>query len=195
MLPPRQLRDELALLIEAIEPYDGLEAAHCAFALQWIASGAPLFRTQKPAMPDPHLVSYFPLVDIVAGKILLVEHRNAGLWLPAGGHVECNEHPRTTVEREVREELGIDATFVVDEPFFLTVTSTTGNTAAHTDVSLWYLLQGDPKVGLHFDPGEFFGVRWFAQSEIPYDHAEPHLGRFLRKLSVLRPGFPELEIG
>jgi 8-oxo-dGTP diphosphatase len=184
-----ELRDEILSLSAAIEPHDALEAEHRAFALRWIGSGAPLFRTEKPATPEPHLVSYFPLVDAARGRILLVDHRNAGLWLPAGGHVEQDEHPRTTVEREVREELGIDASFVVGKPFFITVTRTTGDTATHTDVSLWYVLRGDATVTLRFDSGEFFGVRWFAPSDIPYARAEPHLGRFLRKLSALQPAF------
>ncbi len=45
-------------------------------------------------------------------KLLLVDHKKAGLWLPSGGHVEIDEHPQTTVQREVREELGIEATFL-----------------------------------------------------------------------------------
>ncbi|MFI5343447.1 MAG: NUDIX domain-containing protein [Chlamydiales bacterium] len=37
----------------------------------------------------------------------LVDHKKANLWLPAGGHVEPNEHPRETVKREILEELSI----------------------------------------------------------------------------------------
>lgn len=184
-MPPS--RDEISSLVEAIEAHDPLEAEHCAFTLQWIGSGAPLFRTHKPATPEPHLVSYFPLVDPVTGKILLVEHRNARLWLPPGGHVEPGEHPKATVEREVREELGIEAVFVADAPVFVTVTRTLGSTGQHTDVSLWYVLSGDASRKLQFDSGEFSSVRWFAPDEIPYDRAEPHLKRFLSKLVVMRP--------
>ena len=41
--------------------------------------------------------------------MLLVDHRNAKLWLPTGGHVERDEHPWRTVEREAAEEPGIEA--------------------------------------------------------------------------------------
>src|SRR5882724_7728074 len=98
------IRDELM----AIAPLDATEREHLADALLWVDSGAELCRIAKPATPPKHLVSYFAVVD--AGHILLVDHKNAQLWLPAGGHVEPGEHPRTTVSRELEEELGITAT-------------------------------------------------------------------------------------
>ncbi|MFG2951581.1 NUDIX domain-containing protein [Streptomyces adustus] len=42
--------------------------------------------------------------------MLLVAHCKAGLWLPAGGHVEPGEDPWAAMVRECREELGIHAT-------------------------------------------------------------------------------------
>jgi 8-oxo-dGTP pyrophosphatase MutT (NUDIX family) len=39
--------------------------------------------------------------------VLLVDHKNARLWLPTGGHVEEGEDPRATVVRELKEELGL----------------------------------------------------------------------------------------
>jgi 8-oxo-dGTP pyrophosphatase MutT (NUDIX family) len=177
------LREQIGVLIAAIEPYDALEAEHRAFALEWVASGAPLFRESKPATPEPHLVSYFPVVDLGAGQVLLVDHRNSGLWLPAGGHVEPGEHPRATLEREVREELGIAAEPLVAEPLFITVTETVGPSPSHTDVSLWYVLAGDAAREVHFDAREFCGVRWFSLRDVPRERAEPHLERFVRKLA------------
>ncbi len=101
----------IADIVRAIHPYDSLEAAHLAQTFAWIASGAPLCRTAKPATPPQHLVAYFALFDPHQQKLLLVDHKNAGLWLPNGGHVEVGEHPRTTVVRELGEELGLDAHF------------------------------------------------------------------------------------
>lgn len=180
------LRAEIEALVAGIEPHDALEAEHRAFALTWVGSGAPLFRVQKPGTPEPHLVSYFPVVDPIASKLLLVDHRNSGLWLPAGGHVEPDEHPCATVEREAREELDIDAELILPEPVFITVTQTRELKPAHTDVSLWYVLRGDASRPLAFDAGDFHRVRWFLPSEVPYERAEPHLARFLSKLSERR---------
>ena len=93
-----QLREAIQREVTAIEPLDDVEAEHRADVLAWLASGAPLCRVRKPAMPRKHLVSYFAVMD--GDSILLVDHRDAGLWLPSGGHVEPEEHPRDTVRRE-----------------------------------------------------------------------------------------------
>lgn len=176
------MRSAILSIVEAIVPLDPIEEEHRSVAAAWIASGAGLFRTAKPATPTPHLVSYFVVVDPVQEKILLVDHRNACLWLPTGGHVEPDEHPRAAVEREVREELELDARFLFEEPLFITVTETVGLTAGHTDVSLWYVLRGDATEPVAFDRTEFASVAWFRPGEIPYDRADRHLGRFVRKL-------------
>lgn len=176
------LRPIIRTLVEQIQPFDTLETAHRATTLAWIDRGAPLFRTGKPATPPQHLVSYFVLLDVARRQLLLTDHKDAGLWLPSGGHVEPEEHPRATALREAQEELGIVADFVQPDPLFLTVTQTQGMSAGHTDVSLWYVLHGDVEMELVFDPGEFYGAKWFALDALPGTQVEPHLARFVAKL-------------
>jgi 8-oxo-dGTP pyrophosphatase MutT (NUDIX family) len=171
------VREEIA----SIEPFDVLERSHREDALAWIDSGAQLCRTQKPATPPIHLVSYFVLVD--DDHVLLVDHKNAGLWLPTGGHVEADEHPRTTVARELREELGLDLIEPPETPLMLTVSQTVGISAGHTDVSLWYVIDADRRLALDFDAAEFHTVQWFRRSEAPIARSDPHLARFLAKLA------------
>jgi 8-oxo-dGTP pyrophosphatase MutT (NUDIX family) len=129
-----------------------------------------------------HLVSYFVLVD--ADRLLLVDHKNAQLWLPSGGHVEPNEHPRATVVRELREELGIELENEIGPPLMVTSSVTVGLTAGHTDISLWYVVNADHRQALLFDQSEFFAVRWFVFAEAPLSRSDPHLGRFLKKLTT-----------
>jgi 8-oxo-dGTP pyrophosphatase MutT (NUDIX family) len=172
-----QVREEL----KAIEPLDATEREHLTDALAWVDSGAQLFRVDKPATPPKHLVAYFAVVD--ADHILLVDHKNAQLWLPAGGHVEPGEHPRTTVQRELLEELGFTASHDIGAPLMITCTMTVGLTAGHTDVSLWYVVRANRTQNIKFDAGEFNAVRWFSFSDVPLHRSEPHLGRFIRKLT------------
>jgi 8-oxo-dGTP diphosphatase len=172
------IREEVA----SIDPFDRLERAHRQDALAWIDSGAALCRVQKPATPPKHLVSYFVLVD--NDHVLLVDHRNAQLWLPNGGHVEPGEHPRATVARELREELGLELSDDPGAPLMLTSTETVGITAGHTDVSLWYVIAADRGVSVGFDSEEFHSVRWFHFTDVPLSRSDPHLARFLGKLAL-----------
>lgn len=172
------IREEIA----AISPLDDLERSHIADTLAWIDSGAQLFRLAKPATPPRHLVSYFVVHD--GSHVLLADHRNAQLWLPTGGHVDDGEHPRTTVERELQEELGFAAPHPVGPPLMLSASTTVGLTAGHTDVSLWYQIRVQRDQAIRFDEGEFVSVRWFAFDDVPFARCDPHMARFLRKCRV-----------
>jgi 8-oxo-dGTP diphosphatase len=178
------IREQIAAIVRAIQPYDALEAEHIRETLAWIEAGAPLYRIYKPATPPQHLVSYFVLLDLHSRQLLLVDHRKAGLWLPSGGHVEPDEHPRVTVERELFEELQIEARFLCSEPLFLTVTQTVGQTAGHTDVSLWYVLVGDCRQPLQYDAEEFARIAWFPLHALPLERTDPHMARFSAKLTT-----------
>jgi hypothetical protein len=74
------------------------------------------------------------------------------------------------------------ATLRWPDPIFLTVTRTQGLSVGHTDVSLWYVVQGDATAQLAPDPGEFYRVRWFGFDQLPLDRTDPHLVRFVVKL-------------
>jgi 8-oxo-dGTP diphosphatase len=178
------VRDRIAEIVAAIEPLDELEREHRDSTIEWIRSGAPIFRIKKPDVPPKHLVSYFVLVDDRRGRVLLVDHKLASLWLPSGGHVEPDEDPTATVVRELSEELGLAADFMQPDPLFITVTRVGGD-GGHTDVSLWYLLRGDSSRAIKFDRGEFHGVRWFGFDEIPFERSDPHMRRFVEKLRTL----------
>lgn len=176
--------------VEAITPVDATEAEHKQDTIDWIKSGAPLFRVKKPDVPPRHLVSYFLVADPENRSALLVDHLSAEKWLPSGGHVEQSEDPRATVEREALEELDMKAEFlevIGGKPLFVTSTKTVGKAAGHIDVSLWYVIRGSVAVLPKYDPGEFAGIRWFTFDEILKADAgrlDPHLPRFIRKLQA-----------
>jgi 8-oxo-dGTP pyrophosphatase MutT (NUDIX family) len=174
------MRAQIRKEIELIEPFDELERAGKTDVLSWIDSGIEICRLEKPAVPPKHLISYFAVVD--GEYLLLVDHINAELWLPTGGHVEPGEHPKATVLREAKEELSIDGEFLNEKPLFLTITETVGKTAGHTDVSVWYVLRGDRSAELSYDRTEFHAARWFHKDEVPLRRTDKHMARFLRKL-------------
>ena len=172
----------LCELMKGVIPFDPLEEEHISNVLAWIHSGEEIYRITKPATPYKHLVVYFVLVDENRSKMLLVDHRRAELWLPAGGHVEPSELPEVAVRRELKEELDVTADFIFEGPFFVTVTLSSTNTTPHIDVSLWYVLRGDSTVPLNFDKREATRVEWFDASTVPYKRADPHMKRFVDKL-------------
>jgi ADP-ribose pyrophosphatase YjhB (NUDIX family) len=174
------MRTEIRKEIELIAPLDDIERATKSNVLTWIDSGADVCRIEKPSTPPKHLVSYFAVID--GEHILLVDHINAELWLPTGGHVEPGEHPKATALREAKEELSIDGKFLHNNPVFLTITETVGKTAGHTDVSLWYTLRGNRNDEISFDESEFRAVSWFHKDEVPLERSDIHMERFLRKI-------------
>ena len=174
------MREAIRSEVESIIPFDDLEARTRTEVIMWIDSGVELCRLRKPDKPSKHLVSYFVLVD--GDYVLLVDHINARLWLPTGGHVEPGEHPRDTVLREAREELSIQGEFLFENPVLITSAKTVGRTAGHTDVSIWYILRGNRKQSFSFDRAEFNSICWFHKEQIPYGRADPAMARFLAKL-------------
>jgi 8-oxo-dGTP diphosphatase len=172
-----------------MSPCDGLEEQHRSDVLSWLSRTNDVFRRARPRTPPQHLVSYFLVVDPVGPHVLLVDHIKAGKWLPTGGHVEPGESAVDTVRREAREELGIRARFapwIGERPLLLTVTETVGSPdERHTDVSLWFVLEGHRGQPLSPGAGEFHEVRWWSLEDVLAADAarfDPHLGRMLAKL-------------
>ncbi|WP_282089396.1 hypothetical protein [Streptomyces tendae] len=75
-------------------------------------------------------------------------------------------------------------------PFFPTVTGTRGR-GAHTDVSLWHLLDADAHTVTDYDRGEFGAVRRLTHEQVlaePAELLDPHMHRFTRKQAWARAG-------
>ena len=183
------MRDSVAVvheLVASLSPFDALEAGHITGTLRWLESTDDVFRRAKPATPPRHLVSYAAVLDPHTFDVLLVDHLNARLFLPPGGHVEPEEHPAAAARRECREELGIDSPIALGagNPTFLTVTTTIGRDAGHTDVSLWFIIEGSRDMQLTIDEVEFRGVRWWSLPEVTSADGkafDPYFQRFMRK--------------
>lgn len=172
-------RTQIRAQISHLTAGDEKEAEAIKQTLAWIDSGVELCRTRKPNVPDKHLVSYAVLID--GDHVLLVDHINAQLWLPTGGHVEPLEQPVIAASRELEEELGITATPKQSTPVLLTSTQTVGVGPIHTDVSLWFVFEGDRRQPLNFDLSEFTQACWFHIDEIPLARSDPEMGRFIDK--------------
>ncbi len=177
------MRDRIKAEVSSIAPVDAKEEKTKKEVLDWIDSGVELCRLEKPATPAQHLISYFVIADYPF--LLLVDHINAQLWLPAGGHVDPGEHPRDTVIREAQEELEVESDFLFENPIFISITTTIGLTAGHTDVSLWYVLKGSKESTYNYDASEFNRIQWFHIDELPFEKTDPEMRRFVQKLKAV----------
>ncbi len=164
--------------------------------LEWIDSGAQLFRLEKPSVPPQHLAVYAIVVDGPTRSVVIVDHLLARAWLFPGGHVDDLEDPRSAACRELMEELQISPPFhpqIGDNPFFLTVTQTRGE-HSHTDVTMWFCFSADRSAPISPDPREFGQVRWVSiddRQAWPAGAYDPGLERCLSKLRARLDGQEE----
>jgi ADP-ribose pyrophosphatase YjhB (NUDIX family) len=182
-----QMRQHIHNLISSITPFDAIEAKDIQETLDWIHSGAEIWRIKSPDVPRKHLNTYFFIWDPVHQKALFGDHVKSGLWLPGGGHVEIGEHPRDTIIREMREEFDLEADFLTEEPCFMAAVETVGLTAGHIDVGLWFLVRGDSSVLPSFDSSEFRSIKWCNLNEIAQLPTDKNMGRFLKKMLKASP--------
>lgn len=175
------MKKALLAEISSITPMDAVEQRDLDRFRSLVEQECPIWRGAVPDEPDPHLVSYFPVIDPAGPWFLLGAHRKSGLWLPPGGHVEEGEHPRETVTRECQEELRSAADFLLTFPLFFTITQTKGLNPHH-DMSLWYPLRGASDAVPDFDQGEYSDMRWFNLTDLPFSQTDPNFGRFVKKI-------------
>ncbi len=113
--------------------------------------------------PDdaPDLSASMPAVE-EGPRALMILGRGGHRWgLPGGGH-EDDETYEETARRELREEVGIEAT--VTDCFLLRHTRTTAPDRETTLHTLWAFLDADYAGGaLSIQPGELSGAAWFGR--------------------------------
>lgn len=160
-------RSKLKNTLSKITPINAEEEQHLAEALTWIKSDAPLYRIKKPNTPDKHLATFVIVLNENKDKILLVDHKLAKQWLPAGGHVENNEDPMLSALREANEELGIEnPELLANEPVMLSIENVADGDLKHADVTFWFTIIHSEE-GIKMDDDEFNSVRWFDLHDIP----------------------------
>jgi 8-oxo-dGTP diphosphatase len=130
-----------------------------------------------------HYCSFFLPYDKKSGKIYLGDHIKAEGWIPPGGHIEPGELPSAAAIREMQEELQVEITKDMIEPFNLSVTIVNrSEKGCMTHYDIWHLVHIDEQI-FNFDRGEYYDAAWFTLSEgVVKMEKHPHFAAIVSKL-------------
>ena len=177
-------RKQLLFLLNNIHPFDDIEEEHLVLFKNWVHSGEPLYRISKPAVPNKHLAVFSVVVDESLKKMLMVHHKDAGLWLPPGGHVDSQEHPLMAAKRELNEEIKMPVHCLNDLPLMLSWKNVCDGSENHTDATFWYLFQGDARKLSGYDDKEFHSVQWVPIELVKNLETSRDVRRFINRISI-----------
>lgn len=117
--------------------------------------------TRDENSEDHFCAGFFPF-NPETRQVFLVHHKKSGLWIAPGGHVDFEELPDKTLQREIYEELGfMPDPQAIGNPFFLTVNELKKNALQLCCIhyELWYVLLTDGEC-FNVDKREFHETRW-----------------------------------
>lgn len=109
-----------------------------------------------------HYCVFFLPYDQADKKVYLGNHIKAQEWIPPGGHIDEGEHPLETVKREALEELKLQLTDDIIEPFDLSVKPIgRGNIdGCETHFDIWHLIHIHEQY-FAYDRQEYYDAKWF----------------------------------
>lgn len=169
--------------IASITPFDQRESQDIQQTLDWLQSAQQI---HKPDNMKEHLGVIFFVLSPDRTQTFMLNHKKAQMWLPPGGHVNMGQTFEEAVKFEIKEELGIEAKFLLPHPFFLSRTLTSGLNAGHIDITAWFILEGDPSVAYRVQEKEASEAKWIAISallDFPYQSNLPRAA--LKLLRIL----------
>lgn len=123
--------------------------------------------------------SVWILTSTTPKKILLLNHKKLGKWLQPGGHIEQFENPVKAAVREVKEETGLDISFLKDKidiiakegsflplPAFLIeqVIPEHNGEPQHYHLDINYVVEVVEQEVKH-QKNEALGINWFTKEE------------------------------
>ena len=108
-----------------------------------------------------HFCAYFLPFNPKLNQVFIVHHKKSSLWLAPGGHMDKGELLLETLNREIKEELGIVNFFAtLPEPFFISITPINNPVQPCTEhLDIWFLLNTDGS-NFNVDQQEFHATKW-----------------------------------
>ncbi len=178
--------DRLLALLDSAQPADSAEADSIA-RMHTLIRQHPNILAQNCEVG--HVVASGLIIDLTAGRLLLLFHKKLELWLPTGGHLEAETDVAPSALREAIEESGLpdlrfypDAQNPVPLDFDLHAIPASHGRPPHLHLDFRYLFATTQPDAVHINPDESLGVRWLGFDEV-YAAADiaPDIKRMARK--------------
>jgi ADP-ribose pyrophosphatase YjhB (NUDIX family) len=150
----------------------------------------------------PHLFYYLDftvsIFVVYESRVLLVDHKQLGKWLPIGGHIEPGEDPEQAAYRETAEESGLEIELIGEKPpgefpgtkllvapAYLDVHDISGE---HRHLGMIYFARSR-SAGVRLAAEEHSDIRWFAAEELRQSKQNiPGVVRFYGQEAIRRLG-------
>jgi 8-oxo-dGTP diphosphatase len=128
---------------------------------------------------------------VKGGRVLLVDHKKLGKWLPIGGHIRPKETPDQTMIREAKEEAGLDVEIVSerypDDDPDVEMLSRPDHVQLerideeHQHIDFVYIckVRGEKKGRKGSEK-----CRWFSKEELETDPKVPHNVKFFARKAI-----------
>lgn len=117
-------------------------------------------------------------------RVLLIQHKRLGTWLPPGGELEEGETPLEAAARELREETGLSGSFPTTSDVIGAPPGLLGyeeHVAGSKGLHMNFVFVVDVDTD-HVTPNDEFGAHvWASLEDGPWDAAPPNV----RQLAVL----------
>lgn len=129
-----------------------------------LAQNDHLTRDEGPLI---HVGLFIMAIDSKAQKVYIGHHKKSDRWIPHGGHVDMGETVEQTLEREIREEWGMEMkASAIGEPVLLTITSIENPKQWHVcreHLDVWFFVDVDSQAFTIKEEilcDEFHEARW-----------------------------------
>lgn len=128
------------------------------------------------------------VVDPERTRVLMAYHNIYDSWAWTGGHADGESDLVAVAMKEVREETGVEARPVSDEPMSIESLNVVshikrGNfVSSHIHMNVTYLLEAEPDVQARIKPDENSGVMWIPFEEVESKVSEDAMKPIYRKL-------------
>jgi 8-oxo-dGTP pyrophosphatase MutT (NUDIX family) len=119
---------------------------------------------------DENLVSHFCIYFLPYNpktrQVFIVHHKKSGFWLSPGGHIDKEELLLDALNREIKEELGVENYFSdLPKPLLITIAPIKNiGRSCKEHLDIWFLLETDG-ANFNLNPEEFHETKWLTLSE------------------------------